>query len=93
MTEQTRLSDTAVLHRALELLRLALVQVEDYSENEWVMDNVTGQSASTAEIREFLLRHGMPAMDDKRRNYIQGHGGLMSAFNDLYDMADDRGDV
>ena len=91
MTEQTRLSDTAVLHRALELLRLALVQVEDYSENEWVMDTLTGQSASTAEIREFLRRHGMPAYSRASREFARDNGGLQNAFQILFADTEDRG--
>ena len=85
MTDQTRLSDTAVLHRALELLRLALVQVEDYSENEWVMDTLTGQSVTTEEIHTFLLRHGMPTVSRASREFARDNGGLQSAYQILFE--------
>jgi len=85
MTDQTRLSDTAVLHRALELLRLALVQVEDCSENEWVMDTLTGQSVTTEEIHAFLLRHGMPTVSRASREFARDNGGLQSAYQILFE--------
>jgi len=85
MTDPTRLSDTAVLHRALELLRLALVQVEDCSENEWVMDTLTGQSVTTEEIHAFLLRHGMPTVSRASREFARDNGGLQSAYQILFE--------
>ena len=93
MTEQTRLSDTAAFHRALRLLRLSLVQIEDISDNEWVMDRLIGTAVTTVEIRAFLASHGMEPRSREARGFIASHGTLEDAFDALYAMAYDRGDV
>ena len=83
----------AAFHRALRLLRLSLVQIEDISDNEWVMDRLIGTAVTTVEIRAFLASHGMEPRSREAREFIADHGTLEDAFDALYEAAAVRGDV